>query len=443
MEQKINYQQLKTIVTFGFKMEYRGKKSQKKRNALIPLIMMFLFTGFTVGFQSITSIDFYSTAFFSSIVYMLLMGNYILIDYPNLVTGPEDFFFYSTRPINSKTYFASKILLIILMNSIFTMAFSLPNIILMILFKTSPFWIYPSFILSNFFSGVFISLFIINFYSILLKFLSYRSIKNISTIFQFIIFIALYSGYFIMTNQLRSSSSTSLLNFNYGYESFFLPPAWFAAFFSNSWSFQTIINALLAVLSILLFGILTFKIISMEYAEKISEEMIKSAEPKKRKSKEIPLLGTTQEARVVYSLLKNHFKFSTQFRMGILAIIPITVIYAVMIFINSPESILDPFTIEGRRLFSNTLLLYIAIGIFPLYIKNALSYSQEAEASWILYTTPYNTSRLITSIRHFILGFFIIPYLLIFTLLFGFYTQAWWSTIKHFLVVSSFSRCLF
>lgn len=436
MNSKINFNQLKTIVKFGFLMETRTRKGQKKRNALIPLMMMYLLAGFTLGFYSITAKDLFSLGLFSSMLSMLLMGNFILIEYPHLVTGPEDFAFYAIRPVNSQTYFASKICLIALMNLLLTGVFSIPGITMIILHRSISPLTALSFLLSNYFSGLFISLCIINFYSFLLKFFSYRLIKNVSTVFQFILFIALYSAYFYMTNMLRSDSGQNFLHFDFNIFSYFLPPAWFASYYSEIFYWQNLLAMALVPISIIFLGFMSYRIISLEYAEKLSEQMLMSTTKKNKTSKERPVLGKEPESRAVYTLLKSHFKFSSQFRMGILAIVPITIIYFIMVFLNSPDSILDPFSPQGRMLFSNTILLYIGIGIFPLYIKNALSYSQEAEASWILYTAPYNPAGLVIAIRRFILSFFIMPYLIVFMLIFGFYTQAWWSTLRHFLVVT-------
>ncbi len=122
--------------------------------------------------------------------------------------------------------------------------------------------------------------------------------------------------------------------------------------------------------------------------------------------------------------------------MGILTIIPITILYVGIIVLINRAPILDPFTPAGRAGFSATILLYLAVGFYPAYIKSALTYTNDAEASWIFHTSPADPLLILRAARRFILVFFILPYLLLLGAAYAVMTRALLHTVMHFLVIA-------
>ncbi|HEY9593833.1 MAG TPA: hypothetical protein VHE79_05105, partial [Spirochaetia bacterium] len=138
------------------------------------------------------------------------------------------------------------------------------------------------------------------------------------------------------------------------------------------------------------------------------------------------------EERGVALLIGNLFRHDNQFRMGVLAIIPISILYVAIIAFVYHAPIIDPFTPAGRASFGPTILLYIALCFYPTYVKNALTYSNDAEASWLFYSSPADPLLVIRAARRFILAWFILPFLVLFAAVYAIVTHAVLHTLQHF-----------
>ena len=186
----IDIHQLFIITKFSLLREIRFKRSLngKKHSyrSFIYMLILYIFFGVMLGFFS-SQLSLYSAAFFSSALFMILIGNFILLEFHTLITGPEDFSFYSSLPVSSATYFYAKVLTVIAFAGIFSLCFSLPGALLLFL-RTGNLSILFTYIYPHFSAGIFITLLIINFYGLVLKFISLRSIRTISVFLNFILF---------------------------------------------------------------------------------------------------------------------------------------------------------------------------------------------------------------------------------------------------------------
>jgi hypothetical protein len=116
----------------------------------------------------------------------------------------------------------------------------------------------------------------------------------------------------------------------------------------------------------------------------------------------------TGEARAVSVLVRAQFRNDQRFRMGVLGILPMTLIY---IFIGLRDGNLqDPFVQSHRgTAFS---LVTVAVLMFPALLKQALTHSEQFRASWIFFACPSDRLSLIRSAKNVVLAYFLAPYLL-------------------------------
>src|SRR5690606_28669876 len=110
----------------------------------------------------------------------------------------------------------------------------------------------------------------------------------------------------------------------------------------------------------------------------------------------------TGEARAVAILVRSQFRNDLRFRMGVFAIIPLTLIYLVMGVHDAREA--------GAAT-PDLSLGSIAILMFPAMLKSNLGSSDAFRASWIYFATPADRARLIRSARAVLAVFFLLPYL--------------------------------
>ena len=434
---KIDSGRLVTIIKYSILQDIRNNRVQtgkkKSYKTIIYLTIMNFLSGVMIGFICDKIIDHYTIAFIATTFFMILTGNFIIQEYSTLITGSEDYSFYSTKPVNASTYFFAKIIVILIFVLFFSIVYFLPIGFIFIIKYRNPVLI-VSILYSIFSSGIIISLIIINLYAFLLKFVPLKSLKSFSTFLNFILFFLIYGTYFFLFTFIRQASISLIIEF----KPFFilLPNSWAPSILLLSKGVLSVFTFFLSLFSIPILLILACKVISMEFAEKMSEQEIFSVKKKSRtKTFDSSLLWKTHEEKAIALLLKNKLKHDVQFKLSIFVIIPISLLYfAIVIFLNKAQ-LQNPFTPQGIAGFKNTILLYVAIGFFPVYIKNALAYSNEAEASWLFFITPYNKVKLILSVKKFIFIFFILPYLLIFIIIYIVVTGVIIPILMHFIVV--------
>ncbi|MBN2441965.1 MAG: hypothetical protein JXJ04_11480, partial [Spirochaetales bacterium] len=432
----IDFHQLYIITKYSFLQEIRYKRSLKGKKhsyrTFISMLFIYIFSGLMMGFLS-AQINLYSAAFFSSALFMILIGNFILLEFPTLITGPEDFSAYSSLPITSSTYFYAKVLTVLIFVTIFSFCYSLPGAFLLFQ-KTGNFLVFPGFIYPQFAGGIFISLLIINFYGILLRFVPLQTIRKVSTTLNFLLFFIFYGGYFLIFQYLKSYAHLFKVN----YQGFFIffPNAWGSSLFILGDNPYAILSLFLSLFVPVILLLASKRIISIDFAERIAEQTLMSPKKKKRnKNSRSSVLWKTFEEKAMALLIRSNFTHDVQFKLSILTIIPLTILYFIIVLFVYKGSLENPFTQSGILGFHKTLFLYVAIGFFPFYIKSALAYSQDAEASWIFFTTAYNRLNLILATRKFVFIFFMLPYFLLFFIIYIIMAGVIIPVILHFLVV--------
>jgi hypothetical protein len=431
----LDFHQLLTITKYSFLREIRYKQPRAGKKTsyrtFIYLLFVYIFSGLMMG-MFCSRLDSYSAAFFSSALFTILIGNFILLEFPTLITGPEDYSFYSQLPVASTTYFFSKVLTVSLFVLVFSLCYGLSGSVMLIQ-KTGDFFLIFPYIYSHVSAGIFMTLFIINIYGLLLKIIPMQTLKKVSTIFNFLLFFIFYGGYFFLFQYVRQYAHL----FRITYQPWFslLPHSWGTSLFilhAHPWG---ILSFLLSFMGPLILLLTSKRIISMDFAEKIADQSVMSIKKKKKTKKSSSFLWKGFEERAIALLIKSNFTHDVQFKLSILTIIPLTVLYFFIVIFVYKGSLENPFTFQGISEFHKTIFLYVAVGFFPFYIKSALAYSKEADASWFFFTTPYNRIKLILATRKFVFIFFLGPYFLFFFIIYVIMAGVIIPVILHFLVV--------
>jgi hypothetical protein len=260
-----------------------------------------------------------------------------------------------------------------------------------------------------------------------------KAVRTVASTVQFLLVFAVY-GVFLLFSR-NTNQYAALFSFGWNPWLIFVPSSWPSAGFVLGEGISAILAFSLSFVSIPLLVALSSRIVTVDFGNKISEIESISVAKKTTRKKGLSILWKTDEEQVVSLLLKSHFKHDQQFRMAILTIIPLSIVYFILVFVNSASGIHDPFTPLGVSTFASTIPLYVAIGFFPFYMKNALSYSSFAEASWIFYVAPYNRVKLIDAAWKFIFVFFLVPYFAIIIGAFIVMTKSVIGIMLHFFIV--------
>src|SRR5690606_34027822 len=142
----------------------------------------------------------------------------------------------------------------------------------------------------------------------------------------------------------------------------------------------------------------------LEYAEQLGTLMTGGGDARApRSASSRPRLWfRAGEARAVAILVRSQFRNDLRFRMGVFAIIPLTLIYLIMGVSDAREA--------GAAT-PDLSLVSVAILIFPTMLRSNLAASDAFRASWIYFATPADRARLIRSARDILAVFFLLPYL--------------------------------
>ena len=203
----------------------------------------------------------------------------------------------------------------------------------------------------------------------------------------------------------------------------FYPGTWFASFVQLGAGDLSVLPIAGAALAILLLTALVASLggkLSLDYADALGR--LKSVSvPASTRGRRSPWIGHLRnETRAVALLVRSQFKNDLKFRLGLLSLLPITLIYLVIGMREGAPA--DPFVPGAQRGFE-VGFIQIALMFLPMSLRQAIVTSDAYRASWIFYATPADRTRLVLAARDIITLFFLVPYLLflaaIFTYFFG------------------------
>jgi hypothetical protein len=187
-----------------------------------------------------------------------------------------------------------------------------------------------------------------------------------------------------------------------------VPPAWFASYLEiamgiadwNTWARAALSLAFLGLTAAWLRGPL-----GAEYAERIGRLAAVTQTQAMSKPARAAVLFTHGEARAVALLVRAHFRHDLRVRLGVLALVPVTLLY---MFLGARDGWGgDPFTAEGAR---GGDLIALAVLFFPTIVVQQFSASEAYRAAWIYFATPASRAALIVSLKNVIVAFFLLPY---------------------------------
>ena len=140
--------------------------------------------------------------------------------------------------------------------------------------------------------------------------------------------------------------------------------------------------------------------LSLEYAAKLSE--LETTSPPATTAF-LSRFFSDGEARAVALLIGAQFRHDKRFRLAVLGILPLTVIYLLM-SLTGPDRVRD-----------NHYLFFYAALMFPTMLYFAVQRSETWRASWSFYASPSDAARLVLAIRSYVVIAFLAPYLVLVT----------------------------
>jgi len=411
----IDYHQWKTLTRTALKVDFRGAPSLQTRRrgsgqrSMIIQMVVYSAMGLFIAILLSPVQDLYLGALILVAYTMFMIGTAALLDYNATIVSPDDYAILGYRPVSSRTYFAARLTNVLVYTTAMTTLFAWVPI----LFATFERGIGIAFanLVAVYAGSTAMALGMVAVYAWILRVLGPRRIKQALTYVQLVSSTLVYGGYFLIT-RVFTSASRSVWEMHPGPWLIVCPPAWFASYValaSGSGARREVMLALLSVLVLAGLGIALLGRLSLNYAEELGAVMTIGDRKPARSRLRRGWLFRGGESRAVALLVWSQFRNDTKFQMGVLAILPMTILY---LFMGLRQGDVDH-PGAARDIGRTMPLVSIAMLLFPSMLRSSLVRSDAFRASWIVFVSPSNRARLLRSAQNVLVVTFLIPYLLL------------------------------
>lgn len=431
----VDYAQWKALTIAALKLDFRqtsvgrpqGGMGRDSRGvgALISQLVIYTLFGLFMAMLTWFSDDLALVGALLSAYTLFIVGTAVLLDHNSALTSPVDYLVLGFRPISSRTYFAVRLANVLAYTTAITTAAAwLPAGALFL--RQGP-AVGAAGLATLYGSSLFAALVILLGYASVVRLFGPATIRRALSYLQLLLSFFVYGGYFLLMRSVSRAAVASLALPETPWLWLF-PGTWFASWMvlaGGSRDLVTVLGAVGSALSVVLLAAGLGGRLSLDYSARLgtlatSSERRSVGRPRRLSD----LWFRSGEGRAVAMLVRSQFRNDQRFRMSVLAILPLTILYVAMA--AEDGAMADPFESSGGR-FS---LVIMAVMFFPAMLKMSLTRSDTFQASWIFFACPADRIRIIRSTRDVLLVFFLLPYLAFVALVYGYFVP----NVLHVLV---------
>lgn len=412
----VDFDQWKALTLVALKLDFRQGRLGKSRSGetrqvalIVSQAIFYSVYGLFMAIVIWATRDLFLAGTVLMTYVMFMVGTTVLLEHNSVLTSPLDYPILGFRPITSRTYFAARLAnALVYTTALTTVTTYLPAVSLFLRHGALVgFAGLAAFYACSFFTA----LTILFGYGWLMHAVGADTLKRALSYVQLVMSFMVYGGYMLMSRivSVRALQSLSLPKSVW---MVFVPPTWFAAYLDVAAGTATLLEFVLAGLTILAFVGLAAGLggrLSLDYSDRLAAIAASSQKTSAGRRESRPgWWFRTGEARAISVLVRAQFRNDQRFRMGVLSILPMTLIY---VFLGLRDGNLqDPFgASRGGTPFS---LVTVAVLMFPAILKQSLTYSEQFRASWIFFACPSDRISIIRSAKNVVVAYFLVPYLL-------------------------------
>jgi hypothetical protein len=411
----IDYEQWKVLTRTALKLDFRGAPSLQSRRrgsgrrSMFFQMVLYSAMGLFIAILLRPVRDLYLATIILVSYAMFMIGTAALLDYNATIVSTDDYGILGYRPVSSHTYFAARLANVLVYTTAMTTLFAWVPIVFVTVQHGVGIGLAT---LAGVYAGsTAMALTMVAIYAWILRILGPRRIKLALTYVQLASSTLVYGGYFLIT-RVFTSASRSVWELHRGPWLIVCPPAWFASYAdlaSGSGSRREFFLALLSIVVLAALGVALLGRLSMNYAEELGAMMTAGDKKPARRTLRGTWLFRGGESRAVALLVWSQFRNDTKFQMGVLTILPMTVLYLVMGLRQAETAGSGTIRDIGRTM----PLISLAMLLFPSMLKSSLVRSDAYRASWIFFVSPSNRARLLRSAQNVLVITFLLPYILL------------------------------
>lgn len=439
----VDYVQWRALTAAALKLDVRvggagavamhGSARASGKSAFIGRAFFYALLGLFMAGVVVMLQDRFAAALIVLSYVLVAVGTAMLLDLNGVILSPTDYGVLGFRPISSRTYFAAKLTNVL----VYTLALaSLVGLSPVIAFAVR------HGITAGLAAGIAlyacamtVTLAIVAGYAGLARAVGPNRLRSLLSWLQLVYSFAVYGSYFLVAEVIERSALTG---FTLPWSPWLLlyPGTWFASYIELAAGPERAAHvpgvlASVAMMAVLLKGMRGR--LSLDYVERLGALASASESRPARPSARRPWLWFRGgEARAVAILVRSQFRNDLRFRMGVFAILPMTLIYLLMGLSNARDA-------AGAGAPNLTLVTMAAL-LFPSMLKTNISRSEAFRAAWIFFVTPADRTGLIQASQRILVTFFIVPYLAFVGAVLAFFTDDPVWLLGYLLVVGLLSN---
>lgn len=447
----IDPMQFRTLLRTSLRIDFRTglfatrrKPGKRRFPGLWQIAVFYGFLGLMLSFIIFTAGNIFFSGTVVMSVVMIAVASSILVEFQSVVIAPEDYHILGHRPVTSRTYFASRLANMLVYIGVIAAAIGVvPFAVFMFVDGFRPFLALMA-LLGIGASAVFTAMCIVFLYVNMLRWVHPHRLRRAFSYLQLALSFLLYGSGIIFSSMFNAGMVS---NVQLSHETWMLalPPTWFSSLMCLLEGGRILFDLASVLVGFAITGILlayAYATLSLEYAgmiSRLSEAGEKRGSGRPSRVVSLPMF-TRNEARAAALLVRNQFKHDQKFRMSVLAIVPLTILY-LFAGLGGENGMADPFVDPARHV-EQANLLYFAMAFFPVLLLASLGRSDSWQASWVFHVTPSDKGRIVLAVKDVLVVFFIIPYICALGLVFFFYFESLQHVVLHVLILSMLSHLI-
>ena len=414
----VDYAQWLSLTRAILKRDFRTRSAQMARGnngpatggkALIAQALFYSLFGFVLSIAIVISPDLFFVGTVLCAYVMFMVGTAVLLDHSSALTAADDYAVLGFRPVSSRTYFAVRLTNVLIYTLMMTtMVVYIPVGALFVRHGVAAGF---AGLAALFGSSISIAFALLLGYANLQRLVGANRLKQVLSYVQLAMSFMVYGGYFFIS---RIVSKTFLAQFTLQKTWWLLalPPTWFASYFDVATGRFTVDVLLPSAASVVALGAMSVALtgkLSAGFTDRLGESSVSDRPFAKGhvRATRAGWLFRSGEARAMALLIRSQFRNDQKFRMGVLTILPLTVLYIFQGMDRSGGA--------SNRPGGEFMLVGFAIMMFPAMLKMQLTRSDSFRASWIFFAAPVNRASLIRASKNVVVAVFLVPYLVFVT----------------------------
>jgi len=409
------------MIDVSFKNDWRGSsnpmtggsgKKSKFPGILIILIMNVVMSIF-LGAIFIPVSDLFAGMVLAATGAMVVVAVQVLLEFGNIIITPDDYHVIGPHPVNSRTFYTAKLVHLLIYVSLLSAAISIAPAIFAAV-NAKSFWAGPIVLLHFWITNIFAAVLVMNLYTLILKKVDKHRLERILGY----VHMGLNIGFYVGINVLTRVMKNVLIGFDIDTLPWMkaLPAYWFAGGVRlglSGWDWETFLIALLGLTILGGLARMAFSYLSLSYAESLTRtawtRAVKARRPIPPFVQNLWYRISNHEERALLTLVRANFKHDIQFRLGILAFIPLLLLYMIYGFITAGGNVRDPLAPLPETQVMTNILLGMAVIILPNMILSIMQTSKSWKAAWVFFATPLDRVNLIRAVDRIIMTVIVLP----------------------------------